>query len=109
MDFNEYQKIARETAIYPNAGKNFIYPTLGLAGEAGEVAEKIKKVLRDKNGVIDEETKKELSKELGDVLWYIANLAEELKIPMEEVAKMNIEKLFSRKDRNHIHGDGDNR
>lgn len=109
MDFNQYQKKAEETATYPKQGKNFIYPTLGLTGEAGEVAEKIKKVIRDKNGKIDEQTKQEIKKELGDVLWYVAQLATELKLPLNEVADYNIKKLESRKIRNKLHGNGDNR
>lgn len=109
MNFSEYQKKSRETALYPNKDNNFIYPTLGLNGESGEVAEKIKKVLRDKGGVIDEQTRQELAKELGDVLWYLANLATELKLDLNEIAEKNIEKLFSRKDRGVLSGDGDNR
>ena len=109
MTFKEYQEEARKTAIYPNLGSNFIYPTLGLAGEAGEVAEKIKKVLRDNNGMVSEEKKQELTKELGDVLWYIANLSVELNLSMEDVALKNLEKLKSRQERNELHGSGDNR
>jgi NTP pyrophosphatase (non-canonical NTP hydrolase) len=109
MEFNEYQKEARKTAIYPNLGRNFVYPTLGLAGEAGEVAEKIKKVIRDGNGVIGEEKRAELSKELGDVLWYVANLAEELGLGMDGIAERNLEKLKSRQDRGQLKGSGDNR
>ena len=109
MTFEEYQKLSRETAIYPDKDKNFIYPTLGLAGEAGEVAEKIKKVLRDKNGTIDDETKKELLKELGDVLWYISQLSAELGLSLEEIASLNLEKLNSRKERGALRGSGDNR
>ena len=109
MTFEEYQKLSRETAIYPDKDKNFIYPTLGLAGEAGEVAEKIKKVLRDKNGIVDDETKKELLKELGDVLWYISQLSAELGLSLEEIASLNLEKLNSRKERDMLHGSGDNR
>lgn len=109
MNFNEYQQKARQTAIYPNKDNNFIYPTLGLVGEAGEVAEKIKKVIRDSNGIITQEKKEEIKKELGDVLWYIANLAHELNIDLEDVAGSNIEKLFSRMERDKVHGDGDNR
>ncbi len=109
MNFNEYQQKARQTAIYPNKDNNFIYPTLGLVGEAGEVAEKIKKVIRDNNGIITQEKKEEIKKELGDVLWYIANLAHELNIDLEDVAGSNIEKLFSRMERDKVHGDGDNR
>ena len=109
MDFKEYQKLSRKTAIYPEAGKNFVYPTLGLSGESGEVAEIIKRIIRDKNGVVDEETKTALSKELGDVLWYLAQLATEFDISLEEIAVNNIEKLKSRKDRGLLHGRGDNR
>ena len=109
MNFNEYQQKARQTAIYPNKDNNFIYPTLGLVGEAGEVAEKIKKVIRDNNGIITQEKKEEIKKELGDVLWYIANLAYELNIDLEDIAEGNIEKLFSRMERDKVHGDGDNR
>lgn len=109
MDFNEYQKESRKTALYPEVNNNFIYPTLGLAGEAGEVAEKIKKVIRDKNGVIDEETREMIKKELGDVLWYVAQLATELNLSLDDVAVGNIEKLFSRMNRGKISGDGDNR
>jgi len=109
MTFKEYQEEARKTAIYPNLGSNFIYPTLGLVGEAGEVAEKIKKVIRDSNSVVSEEKKQELIKELGDVLWYIANLSFELNLSMEDVALKNLEKLKSRQERNELHGSGDNR
>jgi len=109
LDFNLYQKQARKTAIYPNLGNNFVYPTLGLTGEAGEVAEKIKKVLRDKNGLIDKNTRQELKKELGDVLWYLANLATEIGLSLEEIARTNLKKLASRKKRGKIHGSGDNR
>jgi NTP pyrophosphatase (non-canonical NTP hydrolase) len=109
MTFEEYQIEARKTAIYPNKDNNFIYPTLGLAGEAGEVAEKIKKVLRDNQGIVSEEKKIEITKELGDVLWYVANLSQELKISLEEVAQKNIEKLKSRQQRDELHGSGDNR
>ncbi len=109
MNFEEYQKASRQTAIYPNLGENYIYPTLGLAGEAGEIAEKIKKVIRDKNGLIDDQTRQELAKEIGDVLWYISQLASELKLSLDDVAKINIDKLKSRQRRQQLHGDGDNR
>jgi NTP pyrophosphatase (non-canonical NTP hydrolase) len=109
MDFNEYQRHADSTAIYPNRGHNLPYVTLGLAGEAGEVAEKIKKLIRDREGIADEDYKKEIAKELGDVLWYIAEMCTELGLTMDEAAKMNIEKLSSRKQRDALHGDGDNR
>ncbi|HBO16468.1 MAG: hypothetical protein UR69_C0003G0080 [Candidatus Moranbacteria bacterium GW2011_GWE2_35_2-] len=109
MNFNEYQNKSRKTAIYPDAGSNFVYPTLGLSGEAGEVAEKIKKVIRDKNGKIDQETKEMIKKELGDVLWYVAQLATELGLTMDDIAEHNIKKLYSRLERGKICGDGDNR
>jgi len=109
MTFDEYQKESRKTAKYPNIGNNFVYPTLGLCGESGEVAEKIKKVLRDKNGVMDEATKTEITKELGDVLWYLTQIASELGLPLENVAAENIKKLFSRLERGKLNGSGDNR
>jgi len=109
MDFKEYQKKSRKTAIYPQLGKNYIYPTLGLAGESGEVAEKIKKIIRDKKGKIDQETSKEIKKELGDVLWYVSQLASELKLNLNDVAENNIEKIYSRMNRKKIKGNGDNR
>lgn len=109
MDFQEYQKKSRETAIYPSVGKSFVYPTMGLAGEAGEVSEKIKKLFRDKNGIADEDTKRELQKELGDVLWYLSQIATEFELSLNEIAEKNIEKLFSRKERGTLHGNGDNR
>ncbi len=109
MQFKDYQKKARKTAIYPKIGKSFVYPALGLAGEAGEVAEKIKKLFRDKNGKAGKAEKEEIKKELGDVLWYIANLAHEFGFSLEDVAKTNLEKLYSRKRRSKIKGSGDNR
>jgi len=109
MTFNEYQKESRKTAFYPNADNNMIYPVLGLAGEAGEVAEKMKKVIRDDGGKISEEKKIEIAKELGDVLWYVSQIATELKVSLEEVAEKNLEKLFSRLDRGKLGGSGDNR
>lgn len=109
MDFKEYQKKSRKTALYPNLGDNIIYPTLGLSGESGEVAEKVKKLIRDKDGVIDDEFKDEIEKELGDVLWYISQLSTELGLEMDDVAEKNIEKLYSRLDRGVIGGSGDNR
>jgi len=109
MTFEEYQKEARKTAIYPNKGNNFIYPTLGLAGESGEISEKIKKVLRDNGGIMDEARKEEIKKELGDVLWYVAQLATELNLSLEDIANFNLKKLISRQERNQLSGNGDNR
>lgn len=109
MNFEEYQEKSRKTALYPNVGENFVYPTLGLAGEAGEVAEKIKKVIRDKNGVIDDETRENIKKELGDVLWYVSQISSELGLSLGEVADFNIKKLYDRMERGKISGSGDNR
>ena len=106
MDFNQYQALARSTAIYPEQ-QRVVYPALGLAGESGEVAEKIKKMLRDD---IPEETVREsLIKELGDVLWYVANLAHDLSITLDEVAHANVSKLLDRSERGVLQGSGDNR
>ncbi|MEK7565371.1 MAG: nucleoside triphosphate pyrophosphohydrolase family protein [Patescibacteria group bacterium] len=109
MDFKEYQKKSRKTAVYPGFGKNIIYPTLGLMGETGEVAEKVKKILRDDNGIVTKEKREDLKKELGDVLWYLSQISTELKFSLEDIAKTNIEKLSSRLKRGKIHGSGDNR
>jgi len=109
MNFESYQTKARKTAIYPNKDDNYIYPILGLVGETGEVAEKIKKIIRDKNGVFDEESKLALKKELGDVLWYLANICTEFKFSLNEVAKINLEKLELRVAKGNISGSGDDR
>ncbi len=109
MDFREYQKKSRKTAIYPNKGNNFIYPVLGLVGESGEIAEKFKKILRDKGGKIKKKEKEEIKKELGDVLWYLSQIATELDLSLDEIASFNIKKVESRKRRNKLQGDGDNR
>lgn len=109
MNFQEYQEKSRKTAKYPDAGNNYIYPTLGLSGEAGEVAEKIKKVIRDKGGVVDDATRDDIKKELGDVLWYVTQLAAELGISLDDVAESNIKKLYDRMDRGVLGGNGDNR
>ena len=109
MNFAEYQKEALKTAVYPNRRNNIIYPVLGLNGEAGEIAEKVKKVLRDKNGIIDDETGAAIKKELGDVLWYVAALCDELGLDMDDVAVSNIRKLKDRQVRDVLHGSGDDR
>ncbi|MCD6590003.1 nucleoside triphosphate pyrophosphohydrolase family protein [Candidatus Woesearchaeota archaeon] len=109
MEFKEYEEKARKTAVYPDRGNNLIYPVLGLAGEAGEVVEKVKKLIRDKNREIDAAFLEAIKKELGDVLWYIAAICAELGISMDEVARLNIEKLYSRMERNKLHGEGDDR
>lgn len=109
MEFSEYQRLSRKTAVYPQAGNNMNYPTLGLCGEVGEVAEKVKKVFRDQDGVFTEENKQAIRKELGDVLWYVSQIASELNLQLDDVAQANIEKLYSRMDRGVLSGSGDNR
>ncbi len=109
MNFTDYQTKSRATAKYPAIGHAVIYPTLGLVNEAGEVAGKIKKVFRDKNGEINTETREALKAELGDVLWYLAQTCTELDISLEEVAESNLTKLLDRQARGKIQGDGDTR
>ena len=107
MNFSDYQTKSRKTAGYPAIGHSVIYPTLGLVNEAGEVAGKIKKVFRDKDGQISEETREALKAELGDVLWYIAQMATELDLSLDDIAQSNITKLYDRFERGKIRGDGD--
>jgi len=111
MDFNEYQCEAGKTAVYPERGstKGILYTALGIAGEAGEVAENVKKMIRDDNGELSHERREAIRKELGDVLWYIANLSEEINYDLNTIANLNIEKLRDRQDRGVLHGKGDNR
>lgn len=113
---NEYQQRALETAVYSDEFK-VIYPALGLAGESGEVADKVKKVLRDTVVVRDSrgtiqvpsDKREQIAKELGDVCWYVATLAWDLGYSLEEIAEMNYAKLKSRQERGRISGSGDNR
>ena len=107
--FNTYQKLAYSCAIYPDQGKNLYYPALGLAGETGEVCEKIKKIMRDKGGILTEEDREKIALEISDVLWYCSSIAKELKVDLGDIAVKNIEKLFSRKERGALKGNGDNR
>lgn len=106
MRLDEYQMRAESTAIYPNEYA-IVYPALGLTGEAGEVADKVKKIIRDGNS--DLFYKDNIAKELGDVLWYVAILARDLGYSLEEVAQMNLDKLVNRKIRNALQGSGDDR
>lgn len=108
MELNKYQQEALVTAVYTE-DKKVIYPTLGLCGESGEVAEKVKKVIRDNNGELTEEKRLEIAKEIGDVLWYVATLSHDLGYELEDIALMNINKLRSRQKRDKINGSGDNR
>ena len=109
MELNNYQKNALTTAVYTSDEQKLICTVLGLNGEAGEVAEKIKKVWRDKQGIVDEQDRKDVLKELGDVLWYVAVLADALGWTLEEVGQTNLEKLKSRFARGKIQGSGDDR
>lgn len=113
MKFDEYQEKASSTDLFEPSGDlsevGFIEKVLGLAGEAGEVTDKVKKVLRDKDGVFSEDDKKAVAKELGDVLWYLSNISRYLGVSLEEVAKMNLAKLSDRAKRGKIHGAGDER
>jgi NTP pyrophosphatase (non-canonical NTP hydrolase) len=109
MDISDYQLRSRATAVYPGVGENLLYPTLGLCGEAGEVAEKIKKMIRDDAGALTDERRAALSKELGDVLWYLAQIATEADLELDAIAEANIEKLTSRQRRNVLQGSGDDR
>lgn len=113
MGFNEYQEKAAKYDLFEMTDSlkevAFLEKVLGLAGEAGEAADKVKKILRDKDGVVTSDNKEAISKELGDVLWYLANISRYLGIPLSEVASKNIDKLESRYQRNKIHGAGDDR
>ena len=109
LTFDVYQMRAMETAVYP-VESEVVYPALGLNGEAGEVAEKVKKIIRDKNGDFsDYDDRMEIILELGDCLWYIAAIATNLGVTLDDVAYRNLEKLASRKERKKLHGNGDNR
>ena len=109
MEFSEYQQLSRRTATYPRAGEDMTYPALGLCGEAGEVAEKVKKTLRDDGGVLSDDRRDALSRELGDVLWYLSQLATEAGLDLEAIAAENLDKLFSRLERGVLRGSGDDR
>ncbi|HTP01017.1 MAG TPA: nucleoside triphosphate pyrophosphohydrolase family protein [Anaerolineales bacterium] len=109
MNFAEYQERARQTAKYPVIGHAVIYPTLGLTNEAGEVSGKIKKIFRDKGGIVSDADLAALRAELGDVLWYLAQVSTELGLSLDEIAEHNIAKLLDRQARGKIQGDGDDR
>jgi NTP pyrophosphatase (non-canonical NTP hydrolase) len=108
MHLDDYQKAAGRTAIYPEEHR-VIYPALGLASEAGEVAGKVKKVLRDQGGDFARAPVEALKDELGDVLWYIAVLAADLDLSLGDIAAHNLEKLRSRRARGRLGGAGDER
>lgn len=113
MQLNDYQTIALSTLTdgheFGDLSPQLIDQVFGLTGEAGEVAEKFKKLIRDKQGKISEDDKKDIMKELGDVLWYVTTVSHLIGSSLEDVAKMNNEKLLSRKARDQIAGSGDNR
>ncbi|MBI1742875.1 nucleoside triphosphate pyrophosphohydrolase family protein [Candidatus Acetothermia bacterium] len=108
-NFDIYQRESRKTWNVIKTDHSIVYPTLGLANEAGEVAGKIKKIFRDRKGQITDADREALKSELGDVLWYLTQICTELDLSLEEVAEANITKLFSRLERGAITGDGDNR
>lgn len=114
MTLDEYQKQAITTDTFSGKMSTandpaFVAKLLGLVGESGEVAEKFKKIIRDRGGDVTAEDKEEISKELGDVLWYVSAIAYYLELSLDDVADKNLKKLFSRKDRGVTHGSGDNR
>lgn len=113
MNFNEYQKECRKTDLGTSAQDSlrpgWIYYAFGIWGESGELGEKIKKLFRDKQGIIDKEFKDMVIKEMGDIFWYMARLADWFEIDLNDIALTNVEKLQSRLKRNKLHGDGDNR
>jgi NTP pyrophosphatase (non-canonical NTP hydrolase) len=108
VELSDYQRLSRRTAQYPREAR-LSYPALGLAGEAGEVAEHVKKVIRDDEDRVSAPRRAALAKELGDVLWYLAALACELGLDLDEIAEANLEKLRSRQRRGALTGSGDDR
>jgi NTP pyrophosphatase (non-canonical NTP hydrolase) len=108
MELNDYQRLSRRTAEYPREAW-LAYPALGLAGEAGEVAEHAKKAIRDDGGQVGDERRAAMAKELGDVLWYVAQIATELDLDLDELAQANLDKLSSRQRRGVLSGSGDDR
>jgi NTP pyrophosphatase (non-canonical NTP hydrolase) len=109
ITFAEYEMEAAKTAQYPSIGHNIIYPTLGLTGEAGEVADKVKKLFRDRNGDLNSKYRREIALEASDVLWYLAALSKEIGYTLGEIAALNIKKLADRQQRGKLGGEGDNR
>lgn len=109
MDFKKYQEKSVETVVDLGERDNLLQFTMGLAGEVGEVTEKVKKAHRDKELQFDDDDKKYLEKELGDVLWYVSQLATALDLSLNEIAEKNTEKLQSRKSRGVLQGSGDER
>lgn len=109
MTLDEYQQLAKRTAVFPQH-MGIVYCSLALCGEAGEVAEKVKKVIRDENGnFMQDHVVEKIAHELGDVFWYLANLANQIGYSLEDIAQMNLEKLQSRAKRGTLQGSGDDR
>ena len=108
-DFDTYQRESRKTWNVITMNHPIVYPTMGMINEAGEVAGKVKKIFRDRGGEISEADREALKQELGDVLWYLAQICTELDLSLQEVAEANLVKLFSRLERGQIRGDGDER
>jgi NTP pyrophosphatase (non-canonical NTP hydrolase) len=106
--FDDYQTIAVLTAIYPDDIR-ILYPALGLAGAAGEVANKVKKIYRDDGGQVTDDRRAQIAHELGGVLWYVAAVCTDLNLNMGDVARENVAILASRQERGTLHGDGDER
>ena len=109
MDFEEYQKEARKTEVYPKGLNDWIYTSMALGGEVGEILNKLKKVIRDENSEISEEKREDLSYEIGDVLWYIAAFCTALNLNFDDIARKNLDKLKSRHERDKLKGSGDKR
>jgi NTP pyrophosphatase (non-canonical NTP hydrolase) len=110
MTLEEYQNQALTTVLSSdNEFRDLLHWVLGINGEAGEIAEKVKKIIRDKDGKVSETDKAELAKEVGDVFWYLAVFAHHLGVPLEQIAQQNLDKLQSRKARGVLGGSGDNR
>jgi NTP pyrophosphatase (non-canonical NTP hydrolase) len=109
LTLDEYQRRALTTAIYPGRGDSVLYPTIGLAGEVGEVSELVKKAIRDDGGAITDERRERIIGELGDVLWYVAVLADECGATLGDVATRNLTKLSGRMARGTIGGSGEDR
>lgn len=108
MDFTKYQQTAVETAIYPDTHR-ILYPALGMAGEAGEVANKVKKLIRDGPAGMADDWKEQIASEIGDVMWYCAALANDINMPLALIAAQNRDKLLARKQKGTLQGSGDTR
>ena len=108
MEFDYYQEKTSSTAIYPEENALY-YLTLGAVGETGEIANKVKKIIRDRAGVLTEDDRVAICDEIGDTLWYLAQLADQLGASLGEIAQGNLSKLASRQQRNQLKGKGDQR